>query len=190
MAADSSEEASAAAGFPEEASAAEDFRVAADRSGEVQAVAGNNPHPPAWSRHIRRLWRPFLNAAEKKSIATAIAEAERHTTGQIHVEIIGNSGGRDMLELARIKFRTLGLEKTKDRNAVLILISHLDHRVAIWGDEGIHGRAGHPLWEKALNTLLGYFHERRYPEGIEACVQDIGRELALHFPKHSANAAK
>ena len=147
--------------------------------------AGKNPHPSAWSRPLRRLWRPFLNVVEKKRIAAAINEAESHTTGTIHVEIISSSGGRDMLELAQIKFRVLELKKTRDRNAVLILISHLDHRFAIWGDEGIHSQAGHPLWEKAQRTLLEHFRARRYPEGIIACVQELGRELARHYPRNS-----
>ena len=132
---------------------------------------------------MRRLFSPFLTRGEKKRIAAAIAEAERRTAGSIQVHVIGRMGKRDPLELAEKTFHALGLHKTPGRNGVLILISHLDHRFAIWGDEGIHSKSGQHLWDRAAQTLRAHFAERRYAEGIEACVRDIGQELARHFPK-------
>ena len=140
-------------------------------------------HPAAWSRFFRRMWRPFLDKEEKRRIAGIIAEMETRTTGEIHVHVVGRCRGNDILELAKKKFLELGLDKTAGRTGVLILISHLDHRFAVWGDEGIHAKAGSPLWERAKKTLLDHFAERRYAEGIEACVREAGRELAAHFPK-------
>ena len=129
------------------------------------------------------MWRPFLTKEEKSHIAKIIAQAEAQTTGEIHVHIMGRARGRDMLSLAPQKFKELGLDKTLRRNGVLILISDLDHRFVIWGDEGIHAKAGQPLWENAKKTLISYFSDRRYTQGIEACVREVGRELAAHFPK-------
>jgi uncharacterized membrane protein len=82
------------------------------------------------------------------------------------------------------------MQKTAGRNGVLILVSHLDHRFAIWGDEGIHAKAGQPLWEQARKVLLEDFAQRRYAEGIEACVREVGRELASHFPKNEPGPGK
>jgi len=139
-------------------------------------------HPPAWTRPWRRLFWPFLTRKDKDRIAAAIAEMESLTTGEIHVHVTGPAG-KDILEAAREKFLELGLDGTAGRNGVLILISDLDHRFAIWGDEGIHAKAGPPLWERAREALLLHFAERRHAEGIEACVREVGRELALHFPR-------
>lgn len=143
--------------------------------------AGN--HPPAWTRLLRRVFRPFLTGSEKKRISEAISKAEKTTTGQIHVHVLARSGQENMIALARGIFHKLGLEKTGHRNGVLILVSHLDHRFAIYGDEGIHGKAGQHLWDRAAKTLKEHFAARRYPEGIEACVTEVGAELAKHFPK-------
>lgn len=77
----------------------------------------------------------------------------------------------------------LGLEKTVQRNGVLILISHMEHRLAIFGDAGIHAKAGQIYWDKAAEALLAHFKERRYGEGVEACVRMIGSELAKDFPQ-------
>jgi len=147
-------------------------------------------HPPAWTRLLRRLARPFLSSAEKERIVSAIAEAESRTTGEIHVHVIARSGGKEMLTLAKETFDRLGLRKTDARNGVLILISHLDHRFAIWGDEGIHAKAGQRLWEDAAKVLRERFAERLYPEGVEACVRAVAEELARHFPKTEPGPGK
>ena len=145
--------------------------------------AGKKPvHPPAWSRYFRRLIRPFLTREEKDRIAAAIRDAERRTTGEIHVHVVERSKG-DILDLARRKFAELGLDKTEGRNGVLILVAHLDHRFAIWGDSAVHAKAGDELWSRARGALLERFAARRYAEGLAACVEEVGRALALHFPK-------
>lgn len=150
---------------------------------EVQVGAGKAKHPPAWTRYFRRLWRPFLNKAEKARIVAAIAEQEKKTTGEIHVHVIAWVGHEDILALAQRKFIELGLQQTEHRNGVLILVSHLDHQFAIWGDEALHDKAGQLLWEHAREVLITHYAERHYAEGIEACVCEVGKELALHFPK-------
>ncbi len=146
-------------------------------------MAGESKHPPAWSRFLRRIARPFLNKEEKDRIAAAIADMESRTTGEIHVHVVRRVGRRPPLEIVREKFAALGLEKTDGRNGVLIMVSHLDHKFAIWGDVGIHEKAGQPLWDAAAKTLVKHFTERRYAEGIVACVRAVGEELARHFPK-------
>jgi uncharacterized membrane protein len=136
-----------------------------------------------WARRVRRAVRPFLSRSEKERISRAIAEAEERTTGEIRVHVAADCAGRDPLEAAKALFRELGMHRTEDRNGVLILVSHLDHRFAIWGDEGLHSRAGQGLWDGAARSLREAFARRRYAEGIEACVREVGEELARAFPK-------
>lgn len=126
------------------------------------------------------MWRPFLDEDEKRRIARAISEVESRTSGSIRVEILGRSRDRDLLELARLHFRK---HPTPNGQGILILVSHLDHRFAIWGEEGIHSKAGHPLWERAARLLTEHFARRRYAEGLESCVRELGRELETHYPK-------
>ncbi|HEY6895957.1 MAG TPA: TPM domain-containing protein [Rhodocyclaceae bacterium] len=143
----------------------------------------------AWPRFLRRLWRPFLNKAEKAHIVAAIAEQERHTTGEIHVHVVAWAGRGDILALAQRKFAALGLQQCAERNGVLILVSHMDHRFAIWGDEGVHAKAGQTLWAQAEKVLLAEFAQRRYAAGIESAVREIGGALARLFPKASGPGA-
>ena len=144
----------------------------------------------AWSRFFRRWRRPFLTGEDKARIAKVIAEMESRTTGEIHVHVTTAPGKGDLLELARRKFLELGLEKTDERNGVLILVSHLEHRFAIWGDEAVHARAGQPLWDRAGEVLLDEFVRRRYAQGLEACVREVGRTLQALFPKRGSEPGK
>ena len=145
--------------------------------------AGKRAHPPAWSRPFRRLAKPFLTREEKNRIVEAIRAVEARTTGEIVVQIVRRMGSGPGLDAARSKHEELGLHKRGRGNAVLIVISHLDHQFAIWGDSAVHEKAGQELWDRAARALRGHFAERRYAEGIEDCVGEVGRTLAELFPK-------
>lgn len=137
----------------------------------------------AWLRPVQKLFKPLLTKQDKSRIAMVIEEMESQTTGEIRVHLILRAGRQDVLELAKRKFYELGLQKTAGRNGVIILVSNLDQKFAIWGDEGIHVKAGQILWDRAKKALLDHFVEGRYGDGIEACVREVGKELAVYFPK-------
>ena len=134
-------------------------------------------------RTLRGLLTPFLDHAHRDRIDAAIAKAEKATTGEIHVRVIQHSRGKDMLALAEVDFHRLGLHGHEDRNRVLILLSVLDRRYAIWGDKGIHAKAGHALWEKAASALKDKLSAGKPDDGIVAAIEEIGRELARHYPR-------
>ena len=129
-----------------------------------------------------RDFRAFLTAAGKQRVAEAIAAAEEKTSGEIHVHVMQLAPPRDMVQVAERVFHSLGLQKTKRRNGVLIVISKGDRRFAIWGDKGIHEKAGQVLWDQAKAALASHFHEGRNAEGLIAAVEAVGAELARHFP--------
>ena len=145
-------------------------------------AAGREGHPPSWSRGLRRFFRPFLSRTDKARILAAIDQQEARTTGRISVHVIARAGRHDILALARHLFVTLGLDRTAGRNGVLILVSHLDHQFAIWGDQGLQARIDDNGWRRAGQVLSAHFAERRYANGIEACVREVGETLAREFP--------
>jgi uncharacterized membrane protein len=131
--------------------------------------------------------RPFLTRKEKARIAAAVAEEERNTTARIHVYVKAHTASTDFLAYAQQRFSALGLHRTAEHSDVLILISHLDQRFAIWGGEALHARTGHELWERARDVLAAHLAEGRNAEGIEVCVRMVGKELARHFPQKTGN---
>ena len=144
--------------------------------------AGEKPRMPTLLKQAARLWRPFLSAADKARIVAAVDESERRTSGEIHVHVVARTGARDILACARSKFHRLGLGRNA-RNSVLILVAHLDREFAIWGGEGLHAKSGEQLWQHASQALAAQFAAGRYVDGIEACVREVGAELARHFPR-------
>jgi len=132
--------------------------------------------------------RPFLTLKERQRIADAIARAEGGTSGEIHVHLTSLSAPSGILGQAEKTFFTLGLDKTTRRNGVLILIATGDRRFAIWGDQGIHQKAGQPLWDKARRVLEDGLRAGKRGEAVEACVAEVGRALAEHFPADGPRA--
>lgn len=126
--------------------------------------------------------KPILSRAERERVSAAVAAAEAGTSGEIHVHLAKTEPGVDLLETAKRKFTELGLDRTKRRNGVIILVAIHDRKAAIWGDEGIDRKAGRTLWDKALAAMIAEFSRERYAEGIEAGVREAGRALAEHFP--------
>ena len=151
-------------------------------------AAGDGRKPGRWSNILRQVWKPFLTRADKARITAAIAKEEARTTGEIRVHIIARAGRQDVLQLAKRRFILGGLHKTTERNGVLILIASADRKFAIWGDEGLHAKTGQDLWERARDALAAQFAQGRYVEGIEACVHEVGNELARHFPNASGRS--
>lgn len=137
---------------------------------------------------VMRWFRPFLTRKELDRIEQAVTEAERGTSGEIHVHLAGPINSRDPLELARKAFFALGLDKTERRNGVIIFISDFDHAFAIWGDEGIHKAAGQRLWDEAAEVLRRKLKDGEPAEGLIECVREVGEALARLFPKRGGDA--
>ena len=127
-------------------------------------------------------FRPFLTSAEKKRVSLAIHQAELKTSGEIHVHLNKLASPKGVLAQAERVFFELGLEKTEERNGVLILIAISDRHFAIWGDQGIHQAAGQPLWDAAREALQARLKEGKPCAGLEECVARVGEALAKHFP--------
>ena len=65
--------------------------------------------------------REFLSKLEHDRIVRAIREAEENTSGEIRVFVQRGKLNGDPLTAAQKKFHRLGMHKTRERNAVLIL---------------------------------------------------------------------
>jgi uncharacterized membrane protein len=130
-------------------------------------------HPNWVTRH--------LSNQDLESIATAVGEAERRTSGQIRVHIEERCIG-DPIAQARQVFLRLGMQRTRHRNAVLVYLAMGDHRFAIVGDEGIHARVGQGFWDTVRDGLQRDLRAGRLREGVTTAVTEIGRRLGTHFP--------
>ena len=82
--------------------------------------------------------KEFLSELEHDRIVQAIREAESKTSGQTRVYIQRGKLNADPLTAAQKKFHRLGMDKTSERNAVLIFVAPRAHKFAVVGDKAIH----------------------------------------------------
>jgi uncharacterized membrane protein len=124
----------------------------------------------------------FFNEEEKHLIVEAVREAEVRTSGEIRVFVESHCKYMDAIDMAAEIFFGLKMEKTADRNAVLLYIAIKDRQLAIFADEGIHQKLGNEYWDEAIKKMIGNFNREDYAAGIRQCVTQIGEALHYHFP--------
>src|SRR2546423_5742737 len=101
----------------------------------------------------------FLNRLDDEKIVSAIAAAERKSSGEIRVFISRKipANGAETLGVAQETFTRLGMRKTKHRNGVLLFFAPGAQQFAVIGDSAVHEKCGDSFWREvaaALSTLL------------------------------------
>ena len=124
----------------------------------------------------------FLNSAEENLIAQRIGAVEKATTGEVHVHLSSGRIHKSIMDDAAYVFRQLGLDRTRQRNGVLLYIAVSAHEFAILGDEGIHRIVGQAGWDAAAAKLTAAFAKGDFGPGLLAAIDDIGAVLTKHFP--------
>ena len=125
--------------------------------------------------------RKFLQSLDTAAVERAIALAETRTTGEIRVSIAGLFVGSSR-RLAERAFSRLGLQATRDRNGVLLLIAPARHEFVVLGDEAIHAQVGDAFWTEIAARIGTRFRDGHFTQGVVEAVDAIGEALARHFP--------
>ena len=126
--------------------------------------------------------KPFFSDEESRIIVKAIRHAEQRTSGEVRVFVESRCSWMDALDRAAELFFNLKMDKTEQRNAVLVYLAVKDHQLAILGDEGIHKKVGTEYWNKVIGEMLASFNKEDYAKGVAECVIQIGEALQTHFP--------
>lgn len=124
----------------------------------------------------------FLTQKQEEHIVEAIRQAEEATSGEIRVHIEKKCKAENPINRAKEVFAELKMHQTELRNGVIVYVAWKDHKVAIWGDEGIHDKVGQQFWEDEVNLLIKYFKEKDYQTGLSEVVLQIGQKLKENFP--------
>ncbi len=125
----------------------------------------------------------LFDSFDRVQIERAIAMAETKTSGEIRVVIYPHDVA-DPVEAARREFQRLGMTKTRERNAVLILVAPRSRRYAIFGDEGVHLRCGPSFWSEVARAMAENFRRNEFTEGVVHAIRRAGEMLGQHFPHH------
>ena len=138
---------------------------------------------PKWARR-------FLSEPDFDAIADAIKAAESRTSAEIRVHLERRvprgllRRRRDALARARHVFRRLGMHRTAERHGVLIYVAVEERRLAVVGDEGIHGRVGDLHWNEVRDLMIETLRQNGPPRrALERAIEALGRALAEHYPR-------
>ena len=126
--------------------------------------------------------KDFFTAEEQQLIIGAIQNAERMTSGEVRVFVESKCSYMDAIDRAAELFFQLEMQKTADRNAVLLYVAMKDRQLAVFGDEGIHEKVGNEYWNNAVQKMISNFNRENYAAGISEVVKDIGAALTKNFP--------
>jgi uncharacterized membrane protein len=124
----------------------------------------------------------IFSVEEERQIVRAIQLAERRTSGEIRVFVEDVCDEDHPLVRAAAVFHEHGMDKTRDRNAVLIYLAPESRQFAIWGDQGIHNLVGFHFWESEKQLLRRHLKADQAASGVCMVIEQIGERLAQHFP--------
>src|SRR6266576_3046952 len=124
----------------------------------------------------------FIEKLDEARIVSAIAAAERKSSGEIRV-YISHQKRPDALAAAKARFQALGMQNTRDHNAILIYFAPESHQFALWGDIGVHEKCGEIFWTEIASGMATLLKSGKLTEAVEHAVNEAGAALARHFPR-------
>ena len=138
--------------------------------------------PARAGKFIMRTHR-FLRELEHDRIIKAIKDAEAKTSGQIRVFLQRGHFEEDALERAQKKFLQLAMQKTRERNGVLIFVAPRAQKFAVIGDEGVHQKCGEEFWASLVARMREHFLREDFTEALVEAITSTGALLARFFPR-------
>ena len=132
------------------------------------------------------LFSPLL-PIDHESVIAAIRIAEVKTSGALHVMVVHHKVDDPVVE-AQAYFTKHGMDKSAQRNAVLIFIAPVSRKFAVIGDSGVHEKCGDTFWTDLTAAMSVYFKQGEFTDGLVHGVETAGDLLAAHFPRRAKDA--
>jgi uncharacterized membrane protein len=125
--------------------------------------------------------KDFFTDEQKQRIQQSIAGAEFNTSGEIRVHI-DNACKGDVLDQAANVFGRLKMDATVLRNGILFYLAIKDQKFAILGDKGINEKVPADFWDNIKDTMVSYFKQQQFTEGLSKGIEMAGEKLKMYFP--------
>ena len=150
----------------------------------------------------------FLTSEEEKEIEREVRETGLKNTGEIKIVVVKGSinplllGILDSFEgLSKIKkriieekvarmFFRIGVDKTRDRTGVLIMIWYAEKRVVIKADRAIEEKIVPGIWDEIDDTIVNAINKEKPDEGIERAGKQARDILEKYFPVKESDTDK
>lgn len=128
---------------------------------------------------------PWLDLHELLALQTLIAVAVFAVSGLAPVLRACVPGARKhsaVERAAQLAFLKHSVFATRERTGVLILLSELEHKVVILGDQGIHARVQDPGWQKHVESIVRAIGAGRAADGVCEVIDSLAKVLAEGAP--------
>ena len=116
----------------------------------------------------------FLGKMDHDRIVGAIRLAEEKTSGEIRVFVQRGNLKGDALPAAQKQFRNLGMQKTKERNGVLIFVAPRARKFAVIGDDGVHQKCGEEYWTRLVDSMREHFKKEDFTQALAEAIERTG----------------
>ena len=126
--------------------------------------------------------KEFVDQLHRDAIVKAIRQAEKKTSGEIRV-FITRKPVEDPLKAAQAHFVAMGMQKTQERNGVLIFVAPRTHKFAVVGDIGVQSRCGDEFWRALTDEMSNHFKKSDFTSGIIHGIRKAGELLGIHFAR-------
>jgi uncharacterized membrane protein len=77
------------------------------------------------------------------------------------------------------------MEKTRERNGVLIFVAPQAQTFAVIGDTAVHAKCGDAFWQELAHAMSTHFQKSDFNLGLLLGIRKAGELLAEHFPRGS-----
>ncbi|MEP7196739.1 MAG: TPM domain-containing protein [Saprospiraceae bacterium] len=124
----------------------------------------------------------FFSKAEEDIIINSIRSIELASECEVRVHVDYADPKISPMDAALKVFYKLKMDRTRNRNGVLILLLPDRKEFAILGDIAIHEKVDSNFWETTQQLMSSYFMDCRFVQGTCFVIEHIGVELKKHFP--------
>jgi len=122
-----------------------------------------------------------FNEDEQQRIRQAIERAEKNTSGEIRI-CVEKTCSEKPINRAASYFNKLEMNKTRQRNGVLIYLATQDRKFAIIGDSGINQLVPADFWDSTKDAMLDCFKKGDLTQGVITGIERAGQQLKQYFP--------
>lgn len=127
--------------------------------------------------------KPFLTTDEEETLVAEISAAEQSTSGEIRVVITSRWIFRPMRHAWKL-FHRLGMDRTANRNAALIVLFARRRRFVVIGDHGIAAVVGPDYWQELAGRMTSLLREGRKVEALSSVIRSLGATMTARWPAH------
>ncbi len=131
---------------------------------------------------FRNKKKELRQRVDEIQLQQCIAQAERQTSGEIKLYIESHNPLIDIVERAAEVFYSLEMQKTDQRNAVIIYLAYHDREFALFGDEGIFEKYSQAQWQELCDHTDAILAAGDIQQGLEYAIEHVGKWLSTEYP--------